>query len=41
VLSDIDSDIGVIAYEMAMLVARVGQYLTSPSRPGAAADEPR
>jgi predicted regulator of Ras-like GTPase activity (Roadblock/LC7/MglB family) len=32
VLSDADSDIGVIAYEMAMLVIRVGQYLTSPSR---------
>ena len=39
VLSAADSDIGVIAYEMAMLVTRVGQYLTSPSRPGAAADE--
>jgi predicted regulator of Ras-like GTPase activity (Roadblock/LC7/MglB family) len=32
VLSDADSDIGVIAYEMAMLVIRVGAYLTSPSR---------
>lgn len=41
VLSDADSDIGVIAYEMAMLVIRVGQSLTSPSRPGAAPDEPR
>ncbi|MFD1930379.1 MULTISPECIES: roadblock/LC7 domain-containing protein [Nonomuraea] len=31
-----DSDIGLIAYEMAMLVARVGQYLTSPARGEAA-----
>ena len=35
VLSAADSDIGVIAYEMAMLVTRVGQYLTAPSRNGA------
>ncbi|GGM28185.1 roadblock/LC7 domain-containing protein [Dactylosporangium sucinum] len=34
VLSAADSDIGVIAYEMAMLVTRVGQYLTAPSRTG-------
>ncbi|MEV4162237.1 roadblock/LC7 domain-containing protein [Nonomuraea dietziae] len=27
-----DADIGLVAYEMAMLVARVGQYLTSPAR---------
>ncbi|MFI6603689.1 roadblock/LC7 domain-containing protein [Nonomuraea sp. NPDC050536] len=27
-----DSDIGLIAYELEMLVARVGQYLTSPAR---------
>jgi predicted regulator of Ras-like GTPase activity (Roadblock/LC7/MglB family) len=39
VLSDADADIGVIAYEMAMLVVRVGQNLTSPSRPGAASDD--
>jgi uncharacterized protein len=39
VLSDSDADIGVIAYEMAMLVVRVGQNLTSPSRPGAASDD--
>ncbi|MET9337844.1 MULTISPECIES: roadblock/LC7 domain-containing protein [unclassified Nonomuraea] len=31
-----DSDIGLVAYEMAMLVARVGQYLTSPARGEAA-----
>ncbi|WP_336205450.1 roadblock/LC7 domain-containing protein [Nonomuraea sp. LPB2021202275-12-8] len=29
------ADIGLIAYEMAMLVARVGQYLTSGTRAGA------
>jgi hypothetical protein len=38
-LSEADADIGVIAYEMAMLVARVGQNLTSPSRPGPASDD--
>lgn len=27
-----DADVGLVAYEMAMLVARVGQYLTSPAR---------
>jgi predicted regulator of Ras-like GTPase activity (Roadblock/LC7/MglB family) len=32
VLAAPDADIGLIAYEMAMLVIRVGQYLTSPSR---------
>jgi predicted regulator of Ras-like GTPase activity (Roadblock/LC7/MglB family) len=36
VLADADSDIGLIAYEMAMLVKRVGQNLTSPTRPAAA-----
>jgi predicted regulator of Ras-like GTPase activity (Roadblock/LC7/MglB family) len=32
-----DSDIGMIAYEMAMLVTRVGQNLSTPSRPIATA----
>jgi uncharacterized protein len=32
VLSDVEADMGLIAYEMAMLVARVGQYLTTQSR---------
>jgi predicted regulator of Ras-like GTPase activity (Roadblock/LC7/MglB family) len=32
VLSAEDSDIGLIAYEMAMLVARVGQYLATTTR---------
>ncbi|WP_326562929.1 roadblock/LC7 domain-containing protein [Micromonospora sp. NBC_01796] len=32
VLCGADSDIGLIAYEMAMLVTRVGEYLSSPSR---------
>lgn len=31
-LSSADSDIGIVAYEMAMLVTRVGQNLTSPTR---------
>jgi predicted regulator of Ras-like GTPase activity (Roadblock/LC7/MglB family) len=33
VLADANSDIGLIAYEMAMLVKRVGQNMTAPSRP--------
>ena len=36
VLADASSDIGLIAYEMAMLVKRVGQTLSTPQRPGAA-----
>ncbi|MCG5218771.1 roadblock/LC7 domain-containing protein [Streptosporangium sp. KLBMP 9127] len=32
VLCSQDADVGVVAYEMAMLVTRVGQYLTSPAR---------
>jgi predicted regulator of Ras-like GTPase activity (Roadblock/LC7/MglB family) len=32
-----EADVGLVAYEMAMLVARVGQYLTSPAR---SADSP-
>ena len=27
-----DADIGLIAYEMAMLVRRMGKYLTAPPR---------
>jgi predicted regulator of Ras-like GTPase activity (Roadblock/LC7/MglB family) len=38
VLAESTSDIGLIAYEMAMLVKRVGQTLTSPSRPPAPTD---
>ncbi len=37
VLSDEEADVGLIAYEMAMLVARVGQYLTSGARNAEAA----
>ncbi|WP_433498196.1 roadblock/LC7 domain-containing protein [Sphaerimonospora sp. CA-214678] len=32
VLCSGDADVGLVAYEMAMLVTRVGQYLTSPAR---------
>ncbi|GIJ51865.1 dynein regulation protein LC7 [Virgisporangium aliadipatigenens] len=32
VLTETGCDIGVVAYEMAMLVTRVGQYLTAPPR---------
>jgi predicted regulator of Ras-like GTPase activity (Roadblock/LC7/MglB family) len=33
VLASADADVGLIAYEMAMLVTRAGKYLASPSRP--------
>jgi predicted regulator of Ras-like GTPase activity (Roadblock/LC7/MglB family) len=32
VLAAADADVGLIAYEMAMLVTRVGQYLSTPVR---------
>lgn len=32
VLATEEADVGLIAYEMAMLVTRVGQFLTTPSR---------
>lgn len=32
VLGTEDADVGLIAYEMAMIVARVGQYLSTPTR---------
>jgi predicted regulator of Ras-like GTPase activity (Roadblock/LC7/MglB family) len=32
VLGTEDADVGLIAYEMEMIVARVGQYLSSPMR---------
>jgi predicted regulator of Ras-like GTPase activity (Roadblock/LC7/MglB family) len=36
VIAGTDADIGVIAYEMAMLVARVGKTMSTPPRPAAA-----
>jgi uncharacterized protein len=39
VLAAEDSDMGLVAYEMAMIVTRVGQYLTSPVRSAARPDE--
>ncbi|BCJ64024.1 roadblock/LC7 domain-containing protein [Polymorphospora rubra] len=41
VLSATDADIGLIAYEMAMLVTRVGQNLSSPTRPPAVHSDAR
>jgi predicted regulator of Ras-like GTPase activity (Roadblock/LC7/MglB family) len=35
VLASADADLGLIAYEMAMLVMRVGQNMSSPTRPPA------
>ncbi|TDC29312.1 roadblock/LC7 domain-containing protein [Micromonospora sp. 15K316] len=37
VVSDADADMGLVAYEMAMLVIRVGEYLTAPARPSTGA----
>ena len=37
VLADSDADLGLIAYEMAMLVIRVGQTMNAPARPDATA----
>jgi len=39
VLADASSDIGLIAYEMAMLVKRVGQNLSSATRPAGTAPD--
>ena len=36
VLAASEADLGLIAYEMAMLVTRVGQNMTAPERPAAA-----
>ena len=36
VLTSAEPNVGLIAYEMAMLVARVGQYLSTPLRSAAA-----
>ncbi|MFY1633526.1 roadblock/LC7 domain-containing protein [Solwaraspora sp. WMMB335] len=41
VLADADADIGLIAYEMAMLVTRVGQNLSASTRPSAAQPDGR
>jgi predicted regulator of Ras-like GTPase activity (Roadblock/LC7/MglB family) len=36
VLASSEADLGLIAYEMAMLVTRVGQNMTAPERPATA-----
>jgi predicted regulator of Ras-like GTPase activity (Roadblock/LC7/MglB family) len=33
VLASSDADLGLIAYEMAMLVTRVGEFMSAPERP--------
>jgi predicted regulator of Ras-like GTPase activity (Roadblock/LC7/MglB family) len=38
VLATEDADVGLIAYEMEMIVARVGQYLSTPARSAMAAE---
>jgi predicted regulator of Ras-like GTPase activity (Roadblock/LC7/MglB family) len=35
VIAELEADIGVVAYEMAMLVTRVGKYMVAPSRSAA------
>ena len=41
VLADEEADVGLIAYEMAMLITRVGQHLSTPLRaPARAAGRP-
>ncbi|WP_018831496.1 roadblock/LC7 domain-containing protein [Salinispora tropica] len=39
VVSDADADIGLVAYEMAMLVTRVGETMSIPARPTAGASD--
>jgi predicted regulator of Ras-like GTPase activity (Roadblock/LC7/MglB family) len=39
VMGSEESDIGLIAYEMAMLVTRVGEFLSSPSRSAASSQD--
>jgi predicted regulator of Ras-like GTPase activity (Roadblock/LC7/MglB family) len=39
VLAAHDADLGLIAYEMAMLVTRVGQTMNAPARPDATASD--
>ena len=39
VLASSEADLGLIAYEMAMLVTRVGQNMTAPERPAAASSD--
>ncbi|WP_344681992.1 roadblock/LC7 domain-containing protein [Saccharopolyspora taberi] len=41
VLGEEDSDVGMIAYEMNLLVVRVGNYLSSAPRAGVPVDLPR
>ena len=36
VIAGSDADLGLVAYEMAMLITRVGQTMAAPARPGAA-----
>jgi uncharacterized protein len=38
VLASSEADLGLIAYEMAMLVTRVGQNMSAPDRPAAPSD---
>jgi predicted regulator of Ras-like GTPase activity (Roadblock/LC7/MglB family) len=37
VLADEEADVGLIAYEMTMLITRVGQHLSTPVRASARA----
>ncbi|MFC0006047.1 roadblock/LC7 domain-containing protein [Micromonospora siamensis] len=39
VVSEADADIGLVAYEMAMLVVRVGEHLSAPARTASGAGD--
>ena len=41
VLAESDADLGLIAYEMAMLVTRVGEFMTAPERAEATPSDAR
>ena len=41
VLGSENADVGLIAYEMAMMVTRVGKYLSTSARPDIGVPEPR
>ncbi|MGN9777870.1 roadblock/LC7 domain-containing protein [Micromonospora sp. H33] len=41
VVSDADADIGLVAYEMAMLVTRVGENMSAPARSSAGTGDAR
>ena len=41
VLADAEADVGLVGYEMALIVRQLGQHMTPGTRSAAAADEPK